>query len=49
MIENRKAEFYLTLGRTIRPNRKADFDRKAENIGSVISAQYINIYTRWLL
>ena len=29
---------------TIRPNRKAEFDRKAENLGSVISTQYINIF-----
>ena len=26
---------------TIRPNRKAKFDRKAENVSSLISAQYI--------
>ena len=27
-----------------RPNQKAEFDHKAENKGSVISAQYINIF-----
>ena len=34
IIENRKAEFFWPLGR----NRKAEFDRKAENIRSLISA-----------
>ena len=39
---NRKPEGQILL--TIRPNRKAKFDCKAKNIGSLISAQYINIY-----
>ena len=40
IIENRKAEFFWPVGR----NRKAEFDRKAENQSTLISAQYINIF-----
>ena len=39
IIENRKAEFFWPLGQ----NRKAEYDRKAENQSTLISAQYINI------
>ena len=39
---NRKPEGQILF--TIRPNRKAKFDRKAENTSSLISAQYINIF-----
>ena len=38
----RKPEGRILL--TIRPNREAEFDRKAENISSLISASYINIF-----
>ena len=34
IIENRKAKFYEPLGQ----NRKAEFDRKSENISSLIYA-----------
>ena len=38
----RKAKWYKT-GRPKIKNKKAKFDCKAENIGSVISAQYVDI------
>ena len=40
IIENRKAEFYWPLGQ----NSKAKFDPKAENISTLISAFYNNIF-----
>ena len=40
IIENQKAKFFWPLGQ----NRKAEFDSKAENQSTLISAQYINIF-----